>query len=77
MGKIENSIRLNDAMSGALLAMHRALSIVVTQFEVMQKVSHNSIDASAIQAARQQLNVADAEFSMTEEEASSAKTQIR
>lgn len=75
MGKIENSIRLNDAMSGPLLAMHRALSIVVTQFEVMQKASRNSVDASAIQAARQQLNLAGAEFSRIEEEASSAKMQ--
>ncbi len=72
MGTIQQSVQITDGMSPAFRAMNNAMLIVINSFERLQNTSHNAIDTSDIEAARNQLSIAGAEFTRIEEQISAA-----
>lgn len=60
MAGIQTSIQLFDRMTPVLQSVTNALNITISHFEQMQRVSGNSVDTSALQAARQELRSAEA-----------------
>lgn len=75
MGTIQSSIQITDGMSPAFRAMNNAMMIVLNTFDNIQAASHNAIDTSSIESARNQLNIAGAEFTRIEEQIEAAKNQ--
>lgn len=60
MAGIQTSIQLFDRMTPVLQSVTNALNITISHFEQMQRLSGNSVDTSALQAARQELHNAEA-----------------
>lgn len=67
MATIKTAIALYDGVTAPLQSMHRAMNIVLNSFEAMQRVSGNSVDASAIREARDELARAGTAFDAIEE----------
>ena len=55
MATISSIIKLHDGMSPALRSMNKALGIVLTSFESMQRMSGKAIDTTSIKTARNEL----------------------
>ena len=55
MATISSVIKLHDGMSPALHSMNKALGIVLTSFESMQRMSGKAIDTTSIKTARNEL----------------------
>ncbi len=55
MATISSVIKLHDGMSPALRSMNKALGIVLSSFESMQRVSGKAIDTTSIKTARNEL----------------------
>jgi len=65
MATIRTAIQVQDGMSPAFKAMYTAMNLVLNTFESIQSASHNTIDTTSIQAAREELakaNVIASEF---------------
>ena len=58
MGAISSTIRINDGMSTAMRSMNKALNIVLSSFEKLQRVSANAVDTADIEDAREELSKA-------------------
>lgn len=58
MGTIRASLQLTDGMTPAFRSMQKVMAIVLDSFGRMQRMSSNSIDASKIATAREELNKA-------------------
>lgn len=68
MATIRNAIQITDGMSPALRSMNKALNIVISSFEELQRDSGQAIDTTSIQAARTELSRAEASFNSMERE---------
>ena len=68
MGAISSTIRINDGMSTAMRSMNKALNIVLSSFEKLQRVSANAIDTADIEDARAELSKAAIAASQLEDE---------
>lgn len=78
MATVSSTLKLFDGMTPALRSITNALNLTISSFEKMQKVSQNSIDISRLQAARVELNKAEAHFAKMQEEINRAdKAQQR
>ncbi len=60
MGEIRTSIQLFNGMTPALQSITNALNMTISHFEQMERVSRNSVDTSAFQAARNEIRNAEA-----------------
>lgn len=60
MGEVRGSVRLIDNMTPALQSITNALNMTISHFEQMERVSRNSVDTSAFQAARTEIRNAEA-----------------
>lgn len=76
MGKVQTTLAVNDAMSPALRSMSNALNILISGFEDMQKASGNAIDTASLKAARMELNQAEAQFLMMDEQIEKTKRTL-
>lgn len=79
MATIRTAIQVTDGMSPAFKSMNKAMNIVLSSFESLQRASSNSIDTSSIQAARTELNRAERAINEVEQEirqASQAQQQF-
>jgi tape measure domain-containing protein len=68
MATIRNAIQITDGMSPALRSMNKALNIVISSFEQLQRDSGQAVDTTSIQAARTELSRAEASFNSMERE---------
>ncbi len=68
MATVSSTLKLFDGMTPALRSITNALNLTISSFEKMQKVSQNSVDISRLQAARIELNKAEAHFAKIQEE---------
>lgn len=68
MATIQTAIRVTDGMSPAFNSMNKAISIVLNSFESMQRASHNAVDTSSIQTAREELSKAETSFDKVEQQ---------
>jgi tape measure domain-containing protein len=68
MATIRTAIQITDGMSPVFRSMSNAMNIVLNSFESIQRASHNAIDTSSIQAARQELARAEVNFNQIENE---------
>lgn len=68
MATIRTAIQIQDGMSQAFQSMNNAMNIVISSFETLQNASGNAVDTASIQAARRELNQAEATFNQIEEE---------
>lgn len=75
MATINTAIRITDGMTPAFRSMTHAMNIVINSFESLQSASHNSIDVSSIQTAREELARAESAFNKIEDEIKQANTQ--
>ncbi len=66
MATIKTAIQLYNGMSPALQSMNAALNMVISSFETMQNVSSRAVDTQSLQAARAELNKAEAMFQQVE-----------
>lgn len=60
MGEVRGSVRLIDNMTPALQSITNALNMTISHFEQMERVSRNSVDTSAFEAARTEIRNAEA-----------------
>lgn len=75
MATIQTAINITDGMTPAFRSMTNAMNIVINSFESLQSASHNSIDVSSIQTAREELARAESSFNKIEDEIKQANTQ--
>lgn len=75
MATIQTAINITDGMTPAFRSMTNAMNIVINSFESLQSASHNSIDVSSIQTAREELSRAESAFDRIEDEIKQANTQ--
>lgn len=75
MATIQTAINITDGMTPAFRSMTNAMNIVINSFESLQSASHNSIDVSSIQTAREELARAESAFDRIEDEIKQANTQ--
>ena len=73
MATIQSSIKLTDGMTPALQSMNKALGLVISSFESMQKVSGKSIDTASLRTARQEIAKAQVAMNGVEQEIIQAK----
>lgn len=66
MATIKTAIQLYNGMSPALQSMSTAMNMVISSFETMQNVSSRAVDTQSLQAARAELNKAEAMFQQVE-----------
>lgn len=59
MAGVSSTIRLNDAMTNPLRNINKALSLVINNFEKMQRVSGNSVNTADLVKAKTYLSQAD------------------
>jgi ABC-type multidrug transport system fused ATPase/permease subunit len=67
MGAIKSSLVLNDGMTPALRKINRAMSIMLNNFDAVQKASGQSISTGWINEARQEIGRANAALDEMEE----------
>lgn len=68
MATVRTSIQLTNGMTPALRQMANSLNMVLSSFEAVQRASSETVDVSAIQAARAELNKAEITFNEIEQE---------
>ncbi len=68
MATIRTAIQIYDGMSPAFKSMNTAINIVLSSFEALQSASHNAIDTTSIQTAREELAKAETSFNSVEQE---------
>lgn len=79
MATIRTAIQIQDGMSPALRSITNALNVTINSFEALQSASHSAVNNSSIQAARAELNKADASLIQIEQqikEANQAQQQF-
>lgn len=72
MATIRTAIQIQDRMTPAFKSMNVAMNIVLNTFEKLQKTSHNAVDTSSIQTAREELARANVIINQTEKEINEA-----
>ena len=75
MATIRTAIQITDGMSPAFRSMNKAMNIVLNSFEALQTASHNAVDTSSIQRAREELARAETSFNDVEREIREANLQ--
>lgn len=75
MATIRTAIQIQDGMSPAFRSMNNAMNIVLNSFESLQSASHNAVDTSSIQTAREELARAETSFNQVEQEIREANQQ--
>lgn len=75
MATIRTAIQITDGMSPAFRSMNNAMNIVLNSFESLQSASHNAVDTSSIQTAREELARAETSFNQVEQEIREANQQ--
>ena len=68
MATIRTAIQIYDGMSPAFKSMNTAINIVLNSFEALQSASHNAIDTTSIQTAREELVKAETSFNSVEQQ---------
>lgn len=66
MATMRTSIALYDGVTSPLMAMNRAMNLVLSSFESMESASGRAIDTASIKAAREELNRAEIELNSIE-----------
>ncbi|MEH7522017.1 tape measure protein [Bacillus sp. JJ1503] len=75
MATIRTVVQVQDNMSRAFQSMNNAMNIVINSFEQLQMQSSNAVDTASIQAARQQLALAENSFNQIEQQIHQANNQ--
>ncbi|MEH7392393.1 tape measure protein [Bacillus sp. JJ1474] len=75
MATIRTVVQVQDNMSRAFQSMNNAMNIVINSFEQLQMQSSNAVDTTSIQAARQQLALAENSFNQIEQQIHQANNQ--
>jgi len=75
MATIKSTLRLYDGMTPALRSITNAMNITISSFEALQTASHNAVDTSSIQRAREELARAETSFNDVEREIRKANIQ--
>ena len=74
---IQTAIRVHDAITAPLRNMQKAMTVVINEFERMQKVSSNAVNTSAIQQARGYINQVSTEIHRVENDIKQATNNQR
>lgn len=75
MATIMTSIKIQDAVTPAFYSINTALNIVLNNFESLQSITHNAIDISNIQQAREELRNTSSEIIKVEENVKKANSE--
>lgn len=75
MATIRTAIQLYDGVTQPLRSMHQAMTILIDEFEVMQRMSAGAVDTTSIQAARSALAGTSAAFDGLEQNIQGAGNQ--
>lgn len=67
MGAVRSSLVLNDGMSPALRRINNAMSLVLNNFEAVQRASGRAVNTANIAAARQEIGRANAALDQMEQ----------
>ena len=54
MATIRTAIQITDGMTPGLRSITNALNMTISSFEALQTASHNAVDTSSIQRAREE-----------------------
>lgn len=77
MSEVSSTVKIHDGMSPALKSMNKALNIVLSNFEALQRASGQSIDTASIKAARSELASAAVAMDKLEKEIAEAGNKQR
>ena len=75
MASIKTVISVQDRMTPAFTSMNRALNIVISSFEQLQRDSGRAVDTSSIRQAREELARAEVTMNGVEQEIRQAANQ--
>ncbi len=67
MGAVRSQLVINDGMTSALRRINKAMSLMIGNFEQVQRASGQSINTANLNAARQELGRANAELDVMEQ----------
>lgn len=75
MATIRTVVQVQDNMSRAFQSMNSAMNIVINSFEQLQSTSSNAVNTASIQAARQELALAENTFNQIEQQIQQSNNQ--
>jgi len=67
MGAVRSQLVINDGMTSALRRINKAMSLMIGNFEAVQRASGQSINTSNLNAARQEIGRANAQLDVMEQ----------
>ncbi|MBP3448369.1 MAG: hypothetical protein J6K51_05060 [Clostridia bacterium] len=67
MGAVKSQLVINDGMTSALRRINKAMGLMLSNFEAVQRASGNSINTANLAAARQEIGRANAQLDTMEE----------
>ena len=67
MGAVRSQLVINDGMTSALRRINKAMSLMIGNFEAVQRASGQSINTANLNAARQEIGRANAQLDVMEQ----------
>ena len=67
MGAVRSQLVINDGMTSALRRINKAMSLMIGNFEAVQRASGQSINTANLNAARQEIGKANAQLDVMEQ----------
>lgn len=67
MGAVRSQLIINDGMTSALRRINKAMSLMIGNFEAIQRASGQSINAANLNAARQEIGKANAQLDVMQQ----------